>query len=168
MNQQTTHLSEEDFCDLLTGDAVLPDAETHLAACAPCRREFEEVRAATDAFNRLTLAWAQLEAPRRVHPPSRFSRFLGGRPAWGLGVAATVATCTVAMVLGAPAGRLTQPMATPMAASSPSVSELAQDDQLMQSINQELRYDGPPAFGASDLRTPAHHDLQPAPSTMSR
>ena len=150
------HLGDEQFAELLTGDTADAAAQLHLAACAPCRQELAAVRFATGSFNELSMAWAQAEAPKRIHTPSRVSLFLGGRPMWGLGFATAVVAAAVSFGGSSPLlhGRWLQ---AHVAVANTANAELAQDNQLMESIDQELRYTARPVIPVSELRAPARH-----------
>ncbi len=164
----TEHLSDEQFYDLLSGELSEAAAQAHLASCDRCRREAVSVQSATENFNRLSMAWANAEAPRRVRTPSRLGLILGGRPAWGAGLAGTAVACLIAVGFNSPLAHV--PRATPTSAqiALPSTAEIAEDDRLMQSINQELRYDAQPGFPVSDLQHPGHRAQPRSANRMSR
>ncbi len=167
----TEHLSDEQFYDLLTGELSDPAAQAHLAGCGRCRREAESVQSATENFNQLSLAWAHAEAPRRVRTPSRLALVLGGRPAWGAGLAGTAVACLIAVGFNSPLTHVQRPAPTSARIALPSpteTAEIAEDDRLMQSINQELRYDVQPAFPVSDLQHPGHRVQPRSADRMSR
>ena len=136
------HLTDAQFGDLLAGEA--PDAITaaHLAACDHCRGEIAAVRGSLNGFNAFTAAWSEKQAPRHVPVPSRWTIHLRGRAAWVGGLAATAAAGLLLFDLGLPADHVPQqPMVSAAALTGPTSAELASDNRLMASINQELRYD---------------------------
>lgn len=157
----TQHLTDEQFADLLVGEAPDTATQAHLAACAHCRGEIEVVRSSIGDFNSFTISWAQRHA-HRVPVPSRLALHLGARPAWGLGLAGTVAACLLTVALTRPFQH-PEPAPAPQASvSAPSNEELAQDNRLLENINQELRYQVQPAVPASELRSSAQHAERPS------
>lgn len=163
----TQHLTDEQFGELLMGE--LPDGATraHLEACEFCRTEVEAVRGSFEDFNALSLRWSEAEAPRRVPVPSRLALRLGGRPLWGLGVAASAAGVLVAIGMSMPFGQHAPSRPTQAAIPVPSNAELAQDNRLMQSIDQELRYDVQPAVSAAELKSTATSAAQDLGKTVT-
>jgi hypothetical protein len=154
------HLTDLEFGDLLAGDCPGEAAELHLAGCDYCRQELDAVGDSLGSFRTLSTAWAQSEAPRRVPMPSRLALGLGMRPSWGAGVAATAMAALLAVGMGLPGGSSTaRSMATPPPVP-PSNTELANDNRLMLSIDQELSAQAQPAVPASDLRSEARRDAQ--------
>ena len=161
------HLSDEQMSDLLASQT--PDAATqaHLNTCERCRSEVAAMETSLAGFNDRSLAWAMAEAPRRVPVPSRLALGLGGRPAWGLGLAATAAVCLVAFSTGPPFRRAAAPVASLSATAIPSATELAQDNQLMASINQELHYTVQPAVPAAELRSSGRREATHRTGTVA-
>ena len=148
---QCRHLNDAQFGALLAGQSPRPAVREHLAACDHCRLEVEAVLSAVEEFNALSLSRARRRAPRMVPTPSRLAQYLGGRPIWGLGVAAGAAGFLVA--LGLSVGEEHPRPSPPVRASAvvPTTGELAQDNRLMLSIDQELRSSVEPAVSASEL-----------------
>ena len=152
----TGHLTDEQFSDLIAGELPNDAAATHLGECAHCRGELEAVRASMTDFNSVSMAWAQVEAPHRVQTPSRWLVRLGSRPSWGLGFVTMAAACLIAVGIQHPFAHPAQAPAT-IASSEPSTAEIADDNRLMASINQELEYDAQPAVPVSDLKPGDRH-----------
>ena len=160
----TAHLSDEQFSDLLAGELPGDDARTHLTQCAHCRGELEAVRSATGDFNAFSLAWAKAQAPRRVPTPSRWVLHLGVRPSWGLGLATALTACLLTVVVEHPWHTSAREIARAVA-SEPTTAELAEDNRLLLSIDQELRSDPEPAVAVSALLV-ADHPTAPPATTM--
>ncbi len=136
------HLTDAQFGDLLAGEAPDAIAAAHLAACDHCRGEIAAVRGSLNGFNAFTAAWSEKQAPRRIPVPSRWTIHLRGPAAWVGGLAATAAAGLLLFDLGLPADHVPQqPMVSAAALTGPTSAELADDNRLMASINQELRYD---------------------------
>lgn len=154
----TGHLSDETFGDLMAGER--PDAATqaHLVQCVPCRTEVAFMRSSLGDFNALSMAWAEAEAPRRVHTPSRWLLRLGGRPAWGMGLAAMAAACILAVGLQRPFERPAPAPAASATPTGPTMAEIAQDNRLMSSIDQELQYSAQPVVPISELKVAREGD----------
>lgn len=181
-SQLTGHLTDEQFADLLAG--VSPDTvvEAHLHRCAPCREEVEAILGSVGEFNALSLGWAEREAPRRVPPLSRWAVRLGGRPVWNVGLAAAAAVMAVAIGMHLPQhgagtlsgatssaraglqGRGTMPIAD--SSDSPTGAELATDNRLLASIDQELSTIQRPAFPVSVLKTSSSHAVSHGPEAL--
>lgn len=159
-----THLNDEHFADLLAGEEPDAAVELHLHTCQACRQEHGSLQSAAAEFNALSYAWAQVEAPRRIHSPTRFERLVSrGGPLWALGLTTAMLIGIISTHIGAPydAGRRADPMASNTRESAPE--ELAADNRLMQSINHELQYSAEPAVPVNELRVAAHR-IAPQPS----
>jgi hypothetical protein len=165
MTQQiSAHLPEEAFYDVLIG---LGSAESHahLAGCDVCRGHLDEFQSSLQTFNQASLAWSQ--ATSEAHPvPMSMSEGGAGlrlfaRPATRRGIFAplgwAVATALL-LVLGLQVWNrerqpsLTANMATGNAVAGNSAidksaktsmqsdteAQIAQDNQLLQSVNMAL------------------------------
>ena len=162
----TSHLSDGQISDLLSGLDPGPALEAHLATCAPCRDEVASLGATLGSFNDVGLRWAELEAPRRIQTPSVWTLHFG-RPMWGLGFATLAAALAVAVSTSFPLRTTPAPPAAAMTSVEPSATELAEDNRLMLSVNRALHYDAPSAITADTSRgvadTPRSTDASPAP-----
>jgi hypothetical protein len=141
----TSHLTDEQFSDFLADDSASQEAIAHLDVCEHCRTELAELRSAMGSFGEISLAWAEVEAPRRIQPPTRWEIRRRTMPAWGLAVATMMAVAAVGihrqLDLRAPA----VPAVSTAEVTEPSSGELAQDNRLLMSIDQELNYQVQPA-----------------------
>lgn len=154
---QTQHLTDAEFSDLLAGELPEGAARVHLAVCDYCRGELESVRESLSSFTGLSTRWAHAAAPARVPVPSRWALGLGSIPSWSTGLAVTAFTGLLVFSLG-PVGH-PSPHATPASAAAavaPSNTELAQDNRLMLSIDQELSYGDQSGTPTSAMHTGAH------------
>ncbi len=154
------HLTEEQFGDLLSGESPDSNVQAHLAACIPCRDEVASVLESLDHFNDLSLTWAEREAPRRVPTPSRWALRLGAQPAWryGLMTAATAVAVAVGLRMphpGAPSAPYLSAPYSQMVNTAPTGAEIAKDNRLLASIDEELRYAPQPAVPVSELEADA-------------
>lgn len=135
------HLTEEEFTELLVGEAGRrhADVREHLVECVACRTELEQVSAAMGSFETMSLQWAEREAPARVRVPRPWELLRIARPAWGLATASLVAA---GIVFG-----MHQKQPKPMERAADSIytetaiaqdDRLTQDNRLMQEIDREV------------------------------
>ncbi len=154
------HLTDAQFGDLLAGEAPDAATATHLAACSHCRGEIAAVRGSLNGFNACAATWSEKQAALRIPVPSWWTLHMRGGAAGGGGLAATAAAGLLLFDLGLPTDHVPQqPMVSAAALTGPTSAELADDNRLMASINQELRYDdgsavanSPSAAAGSALR----------------
>ena len=163
-----SHLTDEHFADLLGGEELSTTAESHLCTCAPCRSELAALREAAGSFNQLSLVWAQAEAPRRIAPPSRFQRLLGrSGPVWALGLTSALAAGMVSTHLsGTSHTDLLRDTVRP-GTTATAPSELAADNRLMQSIDDELQSSSQPAVPLDELRVASQRTAQPRTAALT-
>ena len=141
---RTQHLTDAEFNDLLAGEMADDATRLHLAACDYCADELKSVRESLASFDGLSSRWAVAAAPERVPVPSRWALNLGLLPSWTTGLAVTALTGLLVFNFGpahfahlhaAPA-----PAAQTATVAVPSNTQLADDNRLMRSIDQELGY----------------------------
>ena len=153
------HLSDAQFSDLMAGVSLESGAEAHFAGCSACRAEVEAVTGSVADFNALGMAWAEREVPRRVHTPSRWKLRLSAHPVWNAGLAASAAA--VAFGIGVHLPRRPAPETPSLSAArtegaTPGGADLAADNRLLASIDQELSYTTQPSVPLSDLKDAGH------------
>lgn len=156
------HLDDEDYADLLAGEALNTAAELHLLRCVACREEFSSLASAAKSFHSLSLAWAQAKAPRLIQPPTPFARLLArGRPVWALGLSSALLAGVVCTHVFRPGSM--EPTGIPDTATvvRSAPAEVAADNRLMQSIDEELQSSSEPAVPVDELRTSARRTAQP-------
>lgn len=145
------HLTDEQFADLLAGNHSDLRARLHLESCATCRQELTAMTAAVGDLNFASLRWAERRATR-IQVPSRWALNWNVLPGW----AATMAGVLIfGVALGAhvQANNHVEPALRPAhTISAPSDGELAQDNQLMRSIDNELSQQAGPQVLVSDHR----------------
>jgi len=160
----TKHLTDEQFSELLAGETAGSDALRHLNACAACERELACLRSAVSDLRGFSQRWAE-ERAARIASPSRWTLGWHRLPAWS--AAATVLLCGLAM--GVHFQAATQPSSAAIsqsqtAVTAPSDDELAEDNQLLRSIDQELSRQVRPQVPASELsvssESPSHPVLR--------
>ena len=162
------HLTDEHFAELLSGEAAHPAAELHLQGCAQCREELGTLTVAAAEFNTLSLAWAQTVAPRRIAAPTRFERLVArGGPVWALGLTAALVAGMVTTHFNSPAATGEQGIPAVMGTAPAAPSELAADNRLMQSIDDELQGSPQPAVPVSELRGSARRIAQPPTAAVT-
>jgi hypothetical protein len=131
------HLSSEEMEDALIGDlAAAP--QSHLAGCDDCQVRLSELEAPLASFRAVSLAWAERRSATMPIPRGRSAR---SGPLWvNLGAGAVTA---VAVALAVPMIHHSRPAAgtvqtTTHTDSSPSSEELAQDNQMLASVDEAL------------------------------
>lgn len=149
------HLTDDQFSDLLAGETPSTAVEEHLASCEHCRGELEAVQGSLSNFNLVSLRWAQQEASRKVQTPSRWALQAASMPAWAIGVTGVTAACLVSLGVGLPFQHEPDPVTAQVVIPVPSDAEIARDNQLMASIQQELQYNAEPAVPATEMRVAA-------------
>ncbi len=155
-NPHTLHLSDAELSDLLAGEAPADHTRIHLAACDYCRGELETVQESLASFSGFSTRWANTSAPSRVPVPSRWALRLGGIPSWTTGLAATALTGLLVFSFG-PMGHAPRHGDAEHAITvPPSNTELADDNRLMLSIDQELNYQARPSLAVSTPQNGAH------------
>lgn len=152
---QTQHLTDADFSDALTGQQPGETIARHLAECSRCRAEIEQLRSSLAAFGDLSCKWAEAIAPAKVPVPSRWALGLTGWPTLATGVLVTALTGVLVFNFG-PSSRGVSSQQTDVtvasrAAATPTKTELANDNRLMLSIDEELSYRTRPEASVSDL-----------------
>jgi hypothetical protein len=166
-NGSAVHLSDEQFADLLAGAAPSPAVEQHLALCDLCRAEVDAVSASFESFRGLATTWTQTTAPARIPVPSAWSLRRGQLPSLGSGLTAMATAGLLAFGLGfTPAAFHTAPAAHAPAAA-PSNADLAADNRLMQSIDQELGYRSQSGTASVNAHPGAHLPQQRTAETVA-
>ena len=165
-NNERNHLTDDEFSELVAGEEPDPGIRAHLAMCEHCRLEVEAVRSSVHNFNRFSMTWAESEAPRRVRTPPRWMLGLASRPSWNLGLAGTAIACLLVFGLDRSFQLTPTPETIPQAVTAPSSVELAQDNQLLESINQELSAEAELTIPVAELHVMAHragsrHSIRP-------
>ena len=165
--QLPVHLTDDQFAELLAGISPDLQVEAHLRRCEPCREELASVLGSVAELNALSLDWAERVAPRRVPVPSRWAVRLGGRPAWSAGLVAAAAAAVFAIGMHLPQHVGDNRFSAVSAASgalrlggasdAPTRAELATDNRLLASIDQELNAVPQPAIPVAVLRDSSSH-----------
>ncbi len=131
------HLTDEQFANILAGDHSDLGTRLHVESCAKCQRELTSLGAAVGDLNYASLRWAEGRA-ERIQVPSRWVLNWNSMPGWG-------ATFAGVLMFGVALGahmQFNQQSAAVVRPShaipAPSDDELAQDNNLMLSINNEL------------------------------
>jgi hypothetical protein len=144
------HLTDEQFANILAGDHTDMRTQLHVESCAECRKELSSLGAAFGDLNYASLRWAEQRAAR-IEVPSRWVLSWNSMPGWG-------ATVAGVLIFGVAIGahmQVTQQSAVVARSShtmsAPSDDELAQDNSLMLSIDNELSEQIGPRVSSSDL-----------------
>ena len=151
------HLTDEQFADLLAGHKSDEGARLHLENCTACRQELTAMTAAVGDLNFASLRWAEQRASR-IEAPSVWTLNRHALPGWGATMAA-VLIFGVALGAHMQVRNSVEPALQPAhAVSAPSADELAEDNQMMRSIDNELSQQGPQVLAAdADVSSHATH-----------
>lgn len=155
-----THLTDAQFSDLLAGTSLDSRSATHLAECCLCRAEAGAVTGSLAEFKTFSGAWAELEAARRVRTPSRWTLRLNAHPVWNAGLVAAAAAVVFSVGLHLPQHTSPAAVVAPAmraAGATPTGAELAEDNRLLNSIDQELSSIPEPTVSLAELREAGHH-----------
>lgn len=158
----TTHLSDEQFGQLLAGETADPATKMHLESCAICRGELESVRSAVGDLGELSLRWAEQRAGR-VQVPPRWSLRWHAVPGWSAAVAVLL-FCGVAIGVheqAASRSHIAMQISRSQPAPAPTEDELAQDNRLLRSIDDELSEQVRPQVPPSELTASARTARRP-------
>lgn len=152
----TQHLNEEQFEELLAGNAADAAAEAHLQECADCRNELASIGFAVGELRDLSMIWAE-QRGARIRVPSPWLIGWHAIPRWSVAVAAVL---LIGIGIGMHGHSLDESSTTAhvsryQPAPPPSEDELAQDNQLLQSIDDELHPQIRPQVPVSELAGPA-------------
>lgn len=156
------HLTDEQFASLMAGDRSDANARLHAESCEACRRELASLGIAVNDLSRFSMRWAEQRAVR-IQTPSLWALNWKTMPGWGATVAA-ILIFGVALGTHIQTSEQTAAMATPHTMPAPTADELAQDNSLMRSIQDEINEQPGAQTAASALddssRTSRHHSLR--------
>lgn len=156
------HLTDEQFASLMAGDRSDANARLHAESCEACRRELASLGDAVNDLSRISMRWAEQRAAR-IEAPSLWALNWKTLPGWGATVAA-ILIFGVAVGTHIQTSEQTSAMATPHTMLAPTADELAQDNSLMRSIQDEINEQPGAQMAASALddssRTSRHHSLR--------
>jgi hypothetical protein len=157
------HLSDEQFASILAGDRSDMRVRLHVESCAKCQRELTSLGAAIGDLSYASLRWAEQRAAR-IEVPSRWALNWNAMPGWG-------ATLAGVLIFGVAIGAHMQVnqqnavVARPThTLAAPSDDEVANDNNLMLSIDNELTEQVGGQVPTSDLNVaarPAHRHAIP-------
>jgi predicted anti-sigma-YlaC factor YlaD len=152
-NTSNAHLSNDQFmeCALSTPDTA---AEAHLASCERCRSELTTFQQSLNDFGRTSAAWSESMPKVSLRPmvKAKHQRTIAIQTAWAL---AAVILLAVAMPAWNHHRLSTAPSET--AAADDSAAQIAQDNQMMQSVYVALAPNDPSPFleyRVNDPRSP--------------
>jgi hypothetical protein len=156
------HLTDEQFASLMIGDRCDANARLHVESCESCRRELASVGIAVNDLGRFSMRWAELRAAR-IQAPSLWTIQWKTLPGWG-------ATMAAVLIFGVALGTHMQSsnqmaaLETPHTMPAPTADELAQDNRLMRSIDDEINEQPGVQMAASapddSSRGSRHHALR--------
>lgn len=134
---RSAHLSEEALNDVLIGLGT-PEAELHLARCEACRGQLEAFRSGLRVFNQATLTWSEARPAKtfRVARPAPARHMLFASVEWALGA-------VILLMIGLPVWNHNHRVyhksgAVPAVETEVSEAQIAEDNQLLLSVNEVL------------------------------
>jgi hypothetical protein len=154
IQHDSEHLSEEALDDVLIGIGS-PKSKAHLVACSRCSDTLRQFQAKMGRFNQASLAWSEA---RPV--PGAMNKAVARLNAKPRGAIAPLSWAMAVAVVAAFGFQIWtyefhRPSTPPVASVSPSVDsevQIAQDNQLLQSVNA--------ALNASDVLPASEYGLQ--------
>jgi hypothetical protein len=137
--EPSAHLSEEAMNDVLIGMGS-PESEAHVAACGECRAQLQAFQAEMNLFNETSLAWSEARSATlgALEPPKKHASMWV--PAnWAFAAALMLAVgIPVWMHNHGPVKYQEQVATAPAAAQQDSAEQIAEDNELMRSVDMAL------------------------------
>ena len=152
--ERLEHLTDEQFASILAGDRSDMRVRLHVESCAKCQLELTSLGAAIGDLNYASLRWAEQRAVR-IEVPSRWVLNWNTMPGWGATLAGVLifgVAIGVHMQVNHQSAVVDRPAHT---LAAPSDDELAKDNNLMLSIDNELTEQVGGQVPASDLNVAA-------------
>jgi len=169
LNSRQSHLSDEQFTDLLLGTNP-PSVREHLMLCAECSQEAERVAGAISSFSMQTRLWAERRAASHsvhVRETHRTLTWLHRPYGWTAAVVAVIFAMGIGVSLRFDHAR---PAAAPIAQVQPAApvdpTTIKSDNALLSAIDGELREDDAGNVGMYGLN-PVSHSKAKASKRMS-
>jgi uncharacterized protein HemX len=138
-----THLTDDQFTECLINGAPAPEAREHLTHCDRCQQQVSHFLNSVGDFNAASLAWSESRPSTSLRaastPPTRNQALapLG----WALAAAALLAVGVPAFQHDRPL-TLTHNLAASVAPED-SEAQIAQDNDLLLSVNMALTQNAP-------------------------
>lgn len=166
-NKVSTHLSEEDLHDVLIGMST-PEADTHLAQCQVCRDQLEQFHATIQVFNQASLAWSEARPAMKLHAGNRFKfhALVFAPVGWALAAVALLA-------IGVPVWKYDHRSTfhnspAPVTVPEDSEAQIAQDNDLLQSVNAVLTANEASPLSEYHLTDRPHPRVKARPELRNR
>jgi anti-sigma factor RsiW len=142
------HLTDDQFADLFMGETAAPQVQAHLASCEQCRAEMAGFTRSVDTFSIAAMGWSEAQptfSPRSVTLGSlklaTTSRRLFVQAGWVM-AGVIVLSVSAPVIWHREHAAVAIHNAVP-AANDDSAQQIAQDNDLMQSVNMALQADDP-------------------------
>jgi predicted anti-sigma-YlaC factor YlaD len=155
------HLTDEQFAECVAECAVVapsPESEAHLRECSACREELARFAASMEDFGRAAFAWSETQPAVSLRAEARPSvgRAWMAPAGWAV-AAAMLLAAGLPMVIHHDG----QPAETAVVdGPDDSDAQIAEDNQLMQSVNMAIGVNDSPELRGYGLQTGRHARLK--------
>ena len=158
------HLTDEQFASLMAGNRCAASERAHVESCEACRRELAAVSIAVNDLSGFSMRWAEQRAGR-IQTPSLWALTWKTLPGWGATVAG-VLIFGVALGTHMQSNNQRAALETPPTMAAPTADELAEDNRLMRSIDDEINEQPGAQTAASALDDTSRASRQSEPSEV--
>jgi hypothetical protein len=152
--EQSTHLSEEAFNDVLIGLGT-PESDAHLAVCSTCSNHLRQFRIDIESFNETTLAWSEARptASLRATRRSKVRPVMYSPLGWAL-----AAVLLIAIGIPVRSHYLSSLGRASVQAPAPedTQAQIAQDNDLLRSVDVALNENEESPISAYHLSETPH------------
>jgi predicted anti-sigma-YlaC factor YlaD len=163
----SAHLSEEAIHDVLIGLSS-PESDAHLAVCSICRSQVKEFHSEVDLFNRASLAWSEARPSTTLRSAARprVRSILFAPFGWALAAMALLA-------IGVPVWNhhhrpSLNSASAPVSAQEDSEAQIAQDNELLRSVDMALNENEEPPISEYHLSDGPYPRLKARPELRNR
>jgi hypothetical protein len=161
------HLTDDQFTDCVLMESTA-EAQSHLAECEDCRQELARFTESMQNFSTATLAWSEAQPSASLRAAARSSarRPMYAAAGWALATG-LVLSVGVPFVWHRdhPAPTGTEPVV--QAAAEDTEAQIAEDNQMMQSVNLAIRVHEPSPFTEYRLHEVRQNAARPRPGVRS-
>jgi hypothetical protein len=160
------HLTDDQFTDCVLMESTA-EAQSHLAECGHCRQELARFTQSMESFSTATLAWSEAQPSASLRAAARSSarRPMYAAAGWAL---ATGLVLSVGISFVGHRDRPAPATVAPVAqAAEDTEAQIAEDNQMMQSVNLAIRVQEPSPFTEYRVREVRQTVARPGPGVRS-